>query len=152
MSTSRQRSSPVSSPSAKRNGKAAASPSVPPQTPAPRPTVDDCEAWHVYWKAQGQLWRREPEIDTKRREELDQRRAIVPDIEKGIYPFSNVKLSRADVEWLLATHENGQGPVDWHDGHQRARMGLDLRGTDLRQVNLNRLPLARLSGGLTWAE
>ena len=92
------------------------------------PSTGDAEAWQAYWKAQGQPWRTEPEIDKKRQEELTQRRAIVPDIEKGIYPFKDVKLSRADVEWLLATHEDGRGPIDWSDENQRERLGLDLRG------------------------
>jgi len=59
------------------------------------------------------------------------------------------------VEWLLATHENGHGPVDWDDKSQRNRPGLDLRGTDLRHVDLHHLPLACLRGGInrsTWDE
>src|SRR6266487_5747871 len=110
------------------------------------------EEWRQHWQSQGQPWRTEPEIDAKRQEELSQRRAIVPDIEKGIYPFKSMKLSRADVEWLLATHENGRGPVDWSDEHQREREGLDLRAADLHGVNLRELPLARLRGGLTMFE
>ncbi len=54
-----------------------------------------------------QLWRTEPEIDTERQRYLAERRAIAPDIEQGIYPFRGIKLSRADVEWLLATHAHG---------------------------------------------
>src|SRR5437660_140687 len=99
-----------------------------------RPTTDDPNAWKAYWKTQGQPWRTEPEIDGDRQKYLTERRAIVPDIEQGIYPFRDIKLSRTDVEWLLATHENGRGPVDWNDRHQRDREGLDMRGADLRQV------------------
>ncbi len=116
------------------------------------PSLDDRDGWRAYWKAHNQPWRTEPEIDTKRQKELAQRRDIVPNIEKGIYPFKGMKLSRADVEWLLATHENGRGPVDWSDESQRKRRGLDLRSTDLRQVNLHNLPLARILGGLPWDE
>jgi len=54
------------------------------------------------YRAQSQLWCTEPEIDIKRQQELERCRAIVPDIEKGIYPFKGMQLSRADVEWLLA--------------------------------------------------
>jgi hypothetical protein len=43
-------------------------------------------------------WRTEPEIDEERRRYLVERRAIRPDIEKGIYPFKDEKLDRADVE------------------------------------------------------
>src|SRR5690242_9114334 len=82
------------------------------------------EEWRQHWQSQGQPWRTEPEIDEQRQEELAQRRSIVPNIEQGIYPFRGVKLTRADVEWLLATHENGRGPVDWSDESQRKRKGL----------------------------
>ena len=81
----------------------------------PRPTINDREAWKDYWKAQGQPWRAEPEIDTSRQEELAKRREIVSDIEQGIYPFRGMKLNRADIEWLLATHDGGRGPLDWSD-------------------------------------
>ena len=113
-----------------------------------RPTTNDPDAWKAYWKAQGWPWRTEPEIDEERQKYLAERRSIIPDIEKGIYPFRDIKLSRADVEWLLATHENGRGPVDWSDESQRERKGLDLRGTDLRMIDLSRLPLTCLLGGL----
>ena len=105
------------------------------------------EEWRQYWQAKGFPWRMEPEIDTKRQEELSKCRAIVPDIEKGIYPFKGMKLSRADMEWLLATHENGRGPVDWNDEKQREREGLDMRGAELSGVDLSNLPLARICGG-----
>jgi uncharacterized protein YjbI with pentapeptide repeats len=120
---------------------------LPQQSPA-----DDREAWSVYWKERGQPWRTEPEIDINRQQELAQRRAIVPDIQQGIYPFKGMKLTRADVEWLLATHENGRGPVDWSDESQRDREGLDLRGADLSQLNLSSLPLTHLRAGLTRKE
>lgn len=112
-----------------------------------RPPTDDPEAWKAYWKAQGQFWRTEPEIETERQKYLTERRSITPDVEQGIYPFKGIKLSRADIEWLLATHENGRGPVDWSDESQRERRGLDLRGADLRRVNLHGLPLVDLSAG-----
>ena len=63
-----------------------------------------------------------------------------------------IKLSRADVEWLLATHENSRGPVDWSDESQRGREGLDLRGADLHEGDLRNLPLARLHAGPTLDE
>src|SRR5438874_341253 len=115
-----------------------------------RPTTDDPEAWKTYWKVQGWPWRTEPEINAERQKYLAERRSIKPDIEKGIYPFSGEKLSRADVEWLLATHENGRGPVDWNIENQRGRSGLDVRGADLRFVDLKELPLACLQGSLKW--
>jgi hypothetical protein len=121
------------------------------QTPAAqRPTNDDTEAWKTHWKAGGQSWRTEPEIDLDRQKYLAERRSITPNIEKGVYSFKDIKLSRADVEWLLATHKSGdiEGAVDWSDEDQRQRKGLDLRGANLRQANLSGLPLARIRGGL----
>ena len=103
----------------------------------PCPTTSDSTAWKAYWKAQGLHWRTEPEIDVERQKYLTERRRIIPNLEQGIYPFKDIKLSRADVEWLLATHENGRGPVDWHDEIQWKREGLDLRGSDLQQVDLH---------------
>lgn len=117
-----------------------------------RPTMSNLEGWKAYWKKQGQLWRTEPEIDKKRQEELAKYRAITPNIEQGAYPFRGEKLSRGDLEWLLATHDNGSGPVDYSDVSQRKRRGLDLRSADLRQVDLRNLPLARMYGGLPWDE
>ena len=113
----------------------------------PHPTESDPEAWKTYWVGRGQPWRTEPEISAERKAELTQCRSIAPNIEKGIYPFKGMRLKRADIEWLLVTHDAGRGPVDWSDESQRDRQGLDLRGADLRSVNLSRLPLARMCGG-----
>src|SRR5205814_359489 len=91
-----------------------------------RPTTnDDKKAWKAYWEQQRQPWRTEPEIDAERQKYLEERRRIEPDIKQGIYPFKDIepKLSRADVEWLLARHENGRGPIDWSDEKQREREG-----------------------------
>src|SRR5438105_8157330 len=110
-----------------------------PVIPAQQPSVDDLKAWPAYWKEQGQPWRTEPKIDTERRRELSKCCAIAPDIEKGIYPFKSMKLSRADVEWLLSSHEF-------------EREGLDVRGADLSHENLQGLPLTRLRGGFTFME
>jgi uncharacterized protein YjbI with pentapeptide repeats len=116
--------------------------------PSRPPTTRDPNLWRTHWESLGQPWRTEPEIDTQQQEYLRQRRTIVPDIQQGIYPFKDVKLSRADVEWLLATHNNGRGPINWNDESQRANKGLDLRGANLRLVDLHHLPLARMQGGL----
>lgn len=117
-----------------------------------RPNNDDRDSWRDYWQQMGQPWRTEQEIDLKRQQFLSERRAIVPNIEKGIYPFKDVKLYRADVEWLLATHEQGRGPIDWSDESQREHKGLDLRGAILIGENLQELPLTRLRAGLDWGE
>src|SRR5216684_1447530 len=114
------------------------------------PPRDDRAAWLAYWQKQNQPWRTEPEISPERRAELEKRRALVPDIEKGIYPFKGIKLDRADVEWLLTTHDGGL--VNWSDEKEREREGLDVRGADLQQADLHQLPLTRLRGGLTFDE
>src|SRR5438445_752738 len=114
------------------------------------PTTGDMNAWRDYWQKRGQLWRTEPEIDVERQKYLAERRAITPDIEQGIYSFKDIKLTRADVEWLLATHENGRGPVFMREEGQYKRYGIDLRGAILDNIDLTRLPLARVRFGLNW--
>src|SRR5438105_4841527 len=91
-----------------------------------------------------------PSITSERQAWLDQCRKVVPDIGQSIYPFRGVKLTRSDVEWLLATHEGGIGPVEWPQDelNETSRVGLDLRGADLRGEDLRYLPLAYLLGGL----
>jgi uncharacterized protein YjbI with pentapeptide repeats len=102
------------------------------------------------WKKVDLPWRIEAEIDIERQVYLAERCAGTVDIGQGIYPFKDIKLSRADIEWLLAKHEDRRGPEDWSDESQRTRLGLDLRGADLRQMNLRALPLARMLGGRNW--
>jgi uncharacterized protein YjbI with pentapeptide repeats len=119
------------------------------QNDSHHPSADDREGWKQYWANKDQPWRTEPEISACRQYELSQRRAIQPESKKGVYPFGGVQLCRADVEWLLATHENGQGPIDSNQESQRDRVGLDLRGAQLEGANLAGLPLAKLLGGLS---
>ena len=121
-------------------------------SPLQRPPHDDKEAWKAYWREQGQPWRTEPEIDAERQTYLAERRSTMPDSMQGIYPFKGIRLHRADVEWLLATHEKGRGPVYWTDESQRSRQGLDMRGADLSQEDLRGLPLACMQGGLAFGE
>jgi uncharacterized protein YjbI with pentapeptide repeats len=119
-----------------------------------RPTTDDTDAWEAYWEAQDIPWRTEPEISVDRQQFLEERRRVKPEVEHSIYPFTDIKLSRADVESLLATHESGgmRGPVNLDDLTQQRRWGLDVRGADLREVDLSYLPLMRLLGGLRYRE
>src|SRR6266550_2308855 len=95
-------------------------------------------------------WRTEPEIEVSRQEQLTRCLATAPDIQRGIYPFKGMKLSRADVEWLLVTYQNEGDPKG--RGDEQNRRGLDLRGADLRYVDLHGLPLARLRGSLSREE
>lgn len=124
-----------------------------------RPTSENDRAgWNAYWTAQGMPWRTEPEVGQERQAYLIERRNVTPDISKGTYPFRDeaggVKLTRADVEWLLATHESGGivGPIVAGDLAHRWREGLDLRGCDLNREQLINLPLSRLRGGLSLQE
>jgi uncharacterized protein YjbI with pentapeptide repeats len=117
------------------------------QPGAQPPPASDRAAWRAWWSARGQPWRQEPEVAAERAHVLAQRRGVAPNIGQGVYPFAGQTLTRADVEWLLATHEDQRGPIDWSDEAQRTRDGLDLRGADLRRVDLRGLPLARLRGG-----
>jgi uncharacterized protein YjbI with pentapeptide repeats len=100
-------------------------------------------------------WRTEPEIDEKRQQYLAKQRSIPPNIEEGIYPFKDVKLDRADVEWLLAKHNRGngtEGPEVYSDDVDGAHQRVDVRGADLRGANLRKLPLLRLYAGLVSEE
>jgi uncharacterized protein YjbI with pentapeptide repeats len=126
----------------------------PAQEPSERPAPDGFALWPEYWKAQGMSWRTEPEIGRARQAYLAERRAVKPDIQQGIYPFKDIKLTRSDVEWLVATLESGgmRGPIDWYSEAQHARPGLDLRGADLRDVDLRFLPLSRVRCGLSFRE
>jgi uncharacterized protein YjbI with pentapeptide repeats len=114
--------------------------------PVPRPTTADRQAWRAYWVYCQQAWRIEPEISSTRQRELTVLRNRPADSEKGIYPFQKQRLSRADVEWLLATHEQGRGPVLPRD--VESRTGLDLRGANLAGAHLAGLPLTGFVGSL----
>lgn len=115
---------------------------------------DGFDSWNAYWTAEGMPWRTEPEVDEARQVYLAERRAVKPDIERSFYPFRDenggIRLTRADIEWLLATHvsKGKRGPVDWGDVYDRERDGVDLRGALLQHVDLAGLPLARMLGGL----
>jgi len=124
------------------------------------------ETWNAYWTARGMPWRTKPEIGGERQRFLAECRTVKPEVAQGVYPFrdenGSVKLDRADVEWLLATHESGgmRGPVACDHDHdhdhdhkqQRQRWGLDLRGADLQGADVGALPLARTRAGLAEAE
>lgn len=74
-------------------------------------------------------WRTEPEIDQERQRYLAERRAVKPDIEKGTHPFRDIRLTRADVEWLLASQPGG--------------VGMDVRGASLSAARFVGANLAR---------
>src|SRR6266849_4264181 len=93
----------------------------------------------------------ENRIEIARQEQLTRCLATTPDVTRGIYPFKGMKLSRADIEWLLTTYENGRFPQVGSD-EQQNRRGLDLRGADLRYADLHALPLAHMRGSLTYEE
>jgi len=120
--------------------------------PLIRPDAWSQTEWFAHWNAVGQHWRTEPQVSEARQAFLVQCLAVKVDLDAGIYKFKGVKLERADVEWLLATHEGGRGPVDWYNPSHLERVGIDLRGADLRGVNLSRLPLSHMLGGLNAKE
>jgi len=104
-------------------------------------------------------WRTEPEISQRRKDELrkylESVRDIKPDIRRvkeGKYPFKGVKLTRADVIFLLIEHDDGPGPVEGSDLNQPTPKGLDLRGANLQGADLGGLPLDNVLAGLTEEE
>jgi uncharacterized protein YjbI with pentapeptide repeats len=86
-------------------------------------------------------------IPPARQEHLTRCLTTTVDLKRNIYPFKGVKLSRADVEWLLTRQDSVL-----HYGERQRHEGLDLRGADLRKVDLHALPLTGLCGSLTRAE
>ena len=94
-----------------------------------RPANDDNAAWKAYWEQLGLPWRTEAEISKDRQTFLAQCVDIKPDFKQDRYPFKNVRLSRADIEWLL-----GQEITN-----------LILTEADLRGVDLNNLALERVN-------
>ena len=105
----------------------------------PQNTGDD-RAWHAYWQAQAQPWRTEPEIDIERQQYLDEHLTI-KEREWERYPFKDIILDRADVEWLLANYNDERRFTGQSYQLLQKRNGLDLRGADLRKVDLHDLPL-----------
>src|SRR5690349_9495362 len=102
-----------------------------------RPAPQAYNPWPDYWVAQGIPWRTEPEISDERQRYLAERRGVTADVEHDIYPFKDITLDRADVEWLLATHENDGivGPINPYDETQHNRQGLNLVGARLEDAN-----------------
>ncbi len=115
----------------------------------------DAETWKAYWKEQGQPWRTEPIIDEERQQRLLSYSQGGVDIEREMYPFKGVRLSRADVEWLVAMQEqrSAKERMDGSkSGKQQKSFGLDVRGADLSGVNLSHLSLMGLHAGLSLEE
>lgn len=119
-----------------------------------RPVNGDSESWNKYWTVLGQSWRREPEISEGRKGFLRTCLAVEDSLVKGVYKFKDVKLTRADVEWLLSNHNGGSGPVQLKESENAMEAylsGLDLRGADLEQVDLSELPLAGTMFGFAFS-
>jgi uncharacterized protein YjbI with pentapeptide repeats len=110
-----------------------------------QPEETDRDGWRAYWRALGQPWRTEPEIAEARRRYLAERRDMAADVERGVFPFKDVapRLTRADVEWLLAAHAADGDPAAGGEP-----TGPDLRGVDLSGLDLRGLPLAGIRAGL----
>ncbi|HEX6554132.1 MAG TPA: pentapeptide repeat-containing protein [Ktedonobacteraceae bacterium] len=124
-----------------------------PSSPASSAPAPDAETWQASWKQQGQPWRSQPPIDEERQQLLASCLHEGADIEQGKYPFKGMRLSRADVEWLLAADEERSDRESTGGGHSRKPgPGLDLRGVDLSGVDLSGLPLMRLHAGLSLEE
>jgi len=104
------------------------------------PNMGDDRAWHAYWQAQAQPWRTEPEIDIERQQYLDEHLTI-KEREWEHYPFKDIVLDRADVEWLLANYNDERRFAGQSYQLLQKRNGLDLRGADLRKADLHDLPL-----------
>ncbi len=105
-----------------------------------------------YWQKQGQPWRTQQEINTARQAYLLKCLTTIPNIKEGKYPFKDISLTRADIEWLISEHEKKYGSIIRDEEHEIEYKGLDLRGANLRKVDLHGLPLQNLRGGLSLDE
>ena len=124
-----------------------------PSSPASHALAPGAETWQTYWRQRGQPWRSEPPIDEERQQLLASCLQGSIAIEQAKYPFKGMRLSRADIEWLLAAAEERIAQESADGGtSRRPRTGLDVRGADLSGVDLSRLPLMRLHAGLTLEE
>ncbi len=124
-----------------------------PSSPASPAPAHNEESWKAYWKQQGQSWRHEPLIDEERQQLLVSCLQEDVDIVQGKYPFKGIRLSRADVEWLLAAAEERSVQEDTDCGDSgKPGPGIDVRGADLSRVDLSHLPLMRLRAGLSLEE
>ena len=81
--------------------------------------TDDPTEWLHYWRSFGdryvaddEPWRTQPLISPERQQLLAARLAVAPDIEESRFPFKDIALTRADIEWLLDAHRDGQGPLE----------------------------------------
>jgi len=127
---------------------------VPPLEPA---APEGSASWTEYWTAHGFPWRKEPEIDPARQRELARRRAVplerLPEVEPGCGPFQGIELSRADLEWLLATRAaDRHAELRCADVREVDLRGLDFSGLDLSGVDFARAQLSgcALRGVLFW--
>src|SRR5947207_3290577 len=109
-------------------------------------------SWQNHWMQLHQSWRSEPMINIERQTFLRQRLALSADVEYSYFPLKDVSLCRADIEWLLAAHDEECGPIHWFDPLLPKRAGLDLRGANLRHVDLRGLPLNGMLAGLSWTD
>jgi uncharacterized protein YjbI with pentapeptide repeats len=113
----------------------------------PRPRDADADGCHTDWASREQRWRTEPEIAADRQAFLAERRDVAADIAAGGAPFRGMRLTRADVEWLLATHTFVPGRYAYP-----CYRNTDLRGADLSGVGLHGLPLDEIVAGLHFWE
>lgn len=117
-----------------------------------RPPPIDLAAWRAYWAQLGQPWRTMPEIEPTVQSELAARRTTAVDIRRGIYPFNDIKLGRADIEWLIWVQQEELRTQGGSSQGRNKPVGLDLRGVDLRGEDLSGLPLVYLRGSLAERE
>ncbi len=110
-------------------------------------------SWTAYWEEHGQPWRIEAEIEPARQQLLRKHLQIVADVTKMRFPFSEVALCRADIEWILANYF-----PEYTFAHQDSvslsslptqPLILDLRGAHLEGINLRALPLPGVRAGLS---
>lgn len=120
-----------------------------------QPLPTSPEEWRQYWQAKGFPWRTEPEIDEERQKYLEKYLTVIQDEELEGDPFDHIvigrtdieqiTLSRADIEWLLASSRDGPRSGESSNEQLQKHYCLDLQGVVLRQVDLRGFPLGRVN-------
>jgi Pentapeptide repeats (8 copies) len=117
-----------------------------------RASQETQQDWEAHWKAQGQSWRREPEIDQERQQFLRQRLEIEIDEAQHIHPFQDIVLKRNDLEWLIQKRKEksvGDEEQPQELNLQKAIFGtIDCKGLPLEGANFWS---AKLEGANFWS-
>jgi uncharacterized protein YjbI with pentapeptide repeats len=88
-------------------------------------------------------------VDAERESFLLNCLSVEADLSQRLFPFKGVRLERRDIEWLIAFQQGTVSQTEVPGSPRQASGFVDLRGADLRDVDLSRLNLKGMLGGLS---